>query len=95
MIRPIFSTALDASLGIQETVIAKTLFEVYPNPINNTLHLKVDNNLYKGAVIFDLQGKMMFELDSSSTEINVESLTNGVYFVKDIQSGITRKIIKN
>jgi hypothetical protein len=95
MIRPIFSTAMDASLGIKETFIAKTLFEVYPNPVNNTLYLKVDNNQYKGAVIFDLQGKLMFELDESNTEINLESLTNGVYFVKDIQSGITRKIIKN
>jgi hypothetical protein len=95
MIRPIFSTAMDASLGMKENSIVKTQFEVYPNPVNNILHLDVDKTQYKGALMFDLQGKLMFEIDASNNEINVETLTNGVYFVKDLQSGVTRKIIKN
>ena len=45
MIRPIFSTSLDAELGINEETISFTPdIKVFPNPVNDILNVTVDPN---------------------------------------------------
>lgn len=95
MMRPIFSTALDATLGIEDKTLATSTFEVYPNPVNNVLHLRTETATYKGALIFDMQGKMVLGIGADATEADLSQLNTGMYIVRDIHSGITRKIIKN
>lgn len=95
MMRPIFSTALDASLGVKELEKTANTFEVYPNPVNNIIHLRTNAVVNKGAVLFDIQGKVILEIEPGQTEADLSALNPGIYIIRDIHSGIARKIIKN
>lgn len=95
MIRPVFSTALDASLGLPEVVKEEVLFEIYPNPAHELIHLRVKDDQFKGALIFDLHGKLLREVAMEEREISLTDFVSGVYFIRDLNAGITRKIIKN
>jgi len=95
MIRPIFSTALDATLGIEEKEIAANVFEVYPNPVNETLYLRADPSVYEGALLFDIQGKLIGRAEKDQLQLDLSTCRPGVYIVRDIHSGISRKIIRN
>lgn len=95
MMRPIFSTALDATLGVETKTFAQATFEVYPNPANDIIHLRTDAGSYRGALLFDLQGKLILGIGAGETEADLSQLRTGMYVIRDIQSGITRKIIKN
>jgi hypothetical protein len=95
MIRPIFSTKMDAILGIPENKTIATFFDVFPNPTQGMLHINTNNTSYKGAELYDIQGKKVSTIAQNEFEINLNQLENGVYLLKDIQTGITRRIIKN
>ena len=95
MIRPIFSTALDASLGLPEVAHEEILFEIYPNPANELLNLRVNDDQFAGALIFDLQGKLVHTIERDERQIQLADFVSGVYFVRDLNSGVTRKMIKN
>lgn len=95
MIRPVFSTALDASLGLPEIAKEEVLFEIYPNPAKEIIQLKVKDDQFKGALIFDLHGKLLRKIDLEERQISLSDLVSGVYFIRDLNSGITRKMIKN
>ena len=92
--RPIFSTALDPTLGIKETKKEEAVFEVYPNPAENILNFNVSANTYKGARLFDMQGKMLIDISENEVQVNISNIRPGIYLVKENASGITRKIIK-
>lgn len=95
MIRPVFSTALDASLGLPTIEKAEVLFEIYPNPANELINLRVNDDQFKGALIFDLHGKLIRTIEMDERQIQLENFVSGVYFIRDLNSGITRKMIKN
>lgn len=62
-------------------------FLVYPNPANNLLNLKLDNNLsIDKIVISDICGKIIMDQKQSETHINVERLSSG-YYILEIFSG--------
>ncbi|MDD2982230.1 MAG: T9SS type A sorting domain-containing protein [Crocinitomicaceae bacterium] len=94
LMRPIFSTALDATLGIKETTKEASLFEVYPNPAENVLNFNVSPLTYQGARLFDMQGKLLLEISEKEVQMNISDIRPGMYLVKENASGITRKIIK-
>lgn len=94
LMRPIFSTALDATLGIKETTKEASLFEVYPNPAENVLNFNVSPLTYQGARLFDMQGKLLLEISENEVQMNISDIRPGMYLVKENASGITRKIIK-
>jgi hypothetical protein len=95
MMRPVFSTALDNQLGIKTTQKLETVFEAFPNPSSDLVHLKVDENLFSGAMLIDIQGKVVSMVSSEERLIDVRNLPTGVYFLKDISSATVLKIIKN
>lgn len=68
----------------------------YPNPVNNgKIYITSKNNLEKEVVIFDVLGKKVLQVSQYSKEINVSSLSPGVYIIK-IKEGdytATRKLI--
>lgn len=94
LMRPIFSTALDAVLGIKETKKDESFFEVYPNPAQDVLNFNVSPLTYKGARLFDMQGKLLMEISENEVQMNISDIRPGIYLVKENTSGITRKIIK-
>ncbi len=94
LMRPIFSTALDATLGVKQTVKTETVFEVYPNPAENVLNFKVSESSYQGARLFDLQGKLLLEISQNEIQMDINQIRPGIYLVQDIATGISKKIIK-
>lgn len=55
-------------------------FNVYPNPSSKTLTI-TSNEVISLIEIFDITGKKIYETNKTE-EINIESLTNGVYILK-------------
>lgn len=73
-------------------------FSVYPNPFENNIRIDLDDNLNSSVVIRDITGKMIYNADFSSKniEINVGDLAKGQYFLTVSTSKIqnTQLIIK-
>lgn len=92
MIRPIFSTAMDVTLGLEEETGAASTLIVYPNPVHDRLTIKTTVSDFSGVEIYNMIGEVV--LTSSSKEIQVSELTNGVYFLRMINSEEVIKFIK-
>lgn len=93
MIRPIFSTSLNAELNIKEQPIAaETEFLLYPNPATDWIRLKATNGLVEGMQIFNLQGQLVLTADTD--EANISELNQGVYLVRPTNSKQTLRLIK-
>jgi hypothetical protein len=78
----------------QETSIEG--LNIYPNPVSNgKIYITSKSSLEKEVIIFDILGKTILQSTLTSKELNVSSLTPGVYFIK-IKEGdatATRKLI--
>ena len=81
MIRPIFSTALDSSLGLEEDVVMqieeKSL--VYPNPTRNEVRIETAQN-FTGAILRNMQGQIVKVIDER--EFYMNELPSGMYFLE-------------
>ena len=61
----------------------QTKIEVYPNPVQDRLHLENPEQIRLDQVdVFNMTGKKVKSFSSFDEAINVESLGQGVYFVK-------------
>lgn len=69
---------------------------IYPNPVvNDRVYITSKTTAPKDIEIFDVLGKRVMQITISSKELNVSSLTPGVYIIK-IKEGeqrATRKLI--
>lgn len=74
---------------------------IFQNPIKSELNIRRNNKLNGDidVAIYDVQGKIITTriLKNDETKINIESLLNGIYFVKVTSENYskTEKIIKN
>lgn len=79
---------------MQETTIEGLNF--YPNPVSNgKIFISSKSSLSKEVAIYDVLGKKVLQATVSSKELNVSSLSPGVYIIK-IKEGdatATRKLI--
>lgn len=70
---------------------------IYPNPTSNVLNIESKTNILNIEII-DINGRSLLSKsqNSSSTSINVESLSKGVYFVKvsNEKGNFVQKFIK-
>jgi hypothetical protein len=95
MIRPIFSTAMDAELGLRVVSQEATSpsFEVYPNPSSDFINLRATDGNTGGRIqIFSTQGKLV--ISTNENKIDISTLHNGVYIVKIDGSSSVRRIVK-
>ena len=62
---------------------------IYPNPANNSLNF---NNISENAVIsiYDLSGKQIVNQLNSNNQIDINSLSNGIYIIKIIDNSLTK-----
>lgn len=68
----------------------------YPNPASNgKIFIASKSNVAKEVAIYDVLGKKVFQTTSSSKEINISSLSPGVYIIKirENDNTATRKLI--
>lgn len=79
---------------VQENTIEGLSF--YPNPVSSgKIFITTKNNEDKQVTIFDILGKKVLQTLLSSRELNISSLSPGVYIIK-IEEGdasATRKLI--
>ena len=73
------------------------IVKLYPNPVENNLHLNVKNN-YIG-LRYDIYNSLGMVVNSGTLDkdkiINMDNLSKGLYFLKIQNINITHKIIKN
>jgi hypothetical protein len=80
---------------LQETTLIEGL-NLYPNPVSNgKVYITSKNDLDKEISIFDVLGKKVLQTTISSKELNLASLSPGVYIIKinEAESTATRKLI--
>ena len=69
---------------------------LYPNPVyTGKVYITTKNDGEKEIIIFDLLGKKVLQTLLNSRELNVSSLTPGVYIIKinEENATATRKLI--
>jgi hypothetical protein len=102
-IRSFYSTTapnclLSINIGIKEEQEFSSQFNLFPNPGTTIIKINAEH-LIKSVSIIDISGRTIISnntINSTSTELNIESLANGVYFVKvnGTNWSNTRKLIK-
>ncbi|MDY0216510.1 MAG: T9SS type A sorting domain-containing protein [Bacteroidales bacterium] len=85
-------TAIEEAKDISLTISA------YPNPTNDFLQLKVENENFKNLSfqLFDINGKLLQNRKITDNQINIDmsNLVSATYFVKIIQSNKEVKTFK-
>ncbi|MBX3163289.1 MAG: T9SS type A sorting domain-containing protein [Bacteroidetes bacterium] len=86
---------VDACVGITELGAVSDELSVYPNPANSQITVELNNGAEKTVELFDLTGRVVLSGTTNNDKINlnIESLQNGVYFVK-VKSNNTVEVIK-
>ncbi|MNR23345.1 hypothetical protein D3C85_1403570 [compost metagenome] len=87
-----------ANLGVNDPVLEKDFFTVYPNPIKtqSTLHIKSDITEPLSLKIIDMKGILCYSSNDHFTNEDIkigDKLSSGVYIV-NATYGIVRKSIK-
>lgn len=80
---------------IQESTSIEGL-SLYPNPVSSgKVYITTKNDLDKEIQIFDVLGKKVFQTNLSTKELNISTLSPGVYIIKIKEEEIssTRKLI--
>jgi hypothetical protein len=91
MIRPIFSTALDAELGIEEKRPEVEAI-LYPNPTTDEVQIEMTRGNYQGVEVYSIQGLKLFASDEKT--VSLAQQPAGVYFFTFKGSRKVYKIIK-
>lgn len=79
---------------LQESIIEG--LSLYPNPVTNgKVFISSKNDLDKEIQIFDVLGKKVVHIQLNSKELNLSSLSPGVYIIKirEEEHTATRKLI--
>jgi len=89
------STTLAKLLSIKSINQTQNKVSIYPNPSSYNLTLKTDVKPLSITVL-DLTGKLITSFPYTSTQLNIENLSSGVYFLKvtDKENTIIQKFVK-
>ena len=76
----------DLTLSVRNNTING--LKVYPNPLNDgILYISTDLNEEKNVQVFDVLGKQVLNITTSTEAINLSSLNTGLYIVKITEGG--------
>ena len=93
---PDLQLALNNGLSIVEFEnVVELDLNIYPNPVSNEIEVTIPEEDVVSITIFDILGKLVkqVELTNSNPNMNVSSLSQGIYIAK-LQSGNISKTIK-
>ena len=87
------STKKISGVGILEN--KNSVISVYPNPTSNFVYLS--SNQASRIIVLDVNGKEVLNFNTNSSQIDLSSLTQGIYFLQVLNNEEikTAKIIKN
>ena len=77
MLRPIFSTLIDATLQTNET--EEKELTIYPNPSNGKLTVEFQNGHQAPLFVYNQLGQLM--MSSDSNQLDLTPLNAGIYFI--------------
>ena len=77
MLRPIFSTLIDATLQTNE--MEEKELTIYPNPSNGKLTVEFQNGHQAPLFVYNQLGQLM--MSSDSNQLDLSPLNSGIYFI--------------
>lgn len=87
MLHPIFSTALDASLGLSTENAPSLTWSVFPNPAADQIEVQLPQIL-KGSMIHLYNSLGQLQISQQEPLIDLSILPNGVYFLHCPQTNL-------
>lgn len=94
MIRPIFTTQSNKTVGLNDIIKEDNSIVFYPNPVYDRVTLSLGDSFFEGAVLLDLNGIVIGEIQSNERNFDMTNFSPGVYFIKLINSNKVHKLIK-
>ena len=88
-------TFTTATLGLEEVILDESL-KLYPNPVDNVLHIKTNNLEIQSVTLYDVLGKSVKNITEENNAIHFSGLNKGVYLlkIKTEQGTAVRRIVK-
>jgi hypothetical protein len=93
LIRPIFATELNITLGTNKLSNELEQLVIYPNPSSGLFQVKSSNNIETTYLIYDLKGQLIIQSNEKIIDLSLHE--PGIYFLKDTATSKTYKLIKN
>ncbi len=81
--------------SLDENVNASLQVELYPNPAENEIQVRMDGFENYTIEIFNLMGQSMYVTNNSSGKIDVSNLSPGMYQVLVTDAQMTTRVLKN
>jgi hypothetical protein len=75
--------------AVEEVSMTKANMQLFPNPANNLLNIKLPSNETYIAAVYNVSGQIVKSINSSqvgTTSLDISSLAPGVYEVKCISA---------
>ncbi|TNE55788.1 MAG: T9SS type A sorting domain-containing protein [Bacteroidetes bacterium] len=94
LMRPIFLSALNQQVQVSELDPIEESFKIYPNPVQNTLHIQILNSEFEGATLLDLNGRALRHILPGQTSVDLSNLQAGIYLIRDLKRRSSYKIVK-
>ena len=88
-----FSLFIVGQLGSEEITTKQNSLVVYPNPAQDVLQINSPQPTL--LQLYSLQGQLLQEIKTGqNTQVDISNLTTGLYLLKDMNTGITQKVVK-
>jgi len=93
--RPIFSTAINADLAVEERTLEPS-WELYPNPTSGVVSIDWNENTpFPGAMCVDAQGRVIGTMDADRPTIDLSANPAGIYFIQlNGYNHLVKKVIR-
>ncbi len=93
MVRPIFSTQMDASLGLIEPETESIQISIFPNPVRDEVFIKNAGESLNEKLLLDAAGRVL--MSTMEDSFDLQTLDSGIYFISVPQHSEKRyKVIK-
>ena len=87
----------DGTLSIGQN-LENTSVQIYPNPVNDLLHINAEDALIEEIQVFTITGQLVLSIKDTLDKIDLSQTPNGIYFLKlrgsEGETIITQKVIK-
>jgi len=85
-----YKTCESSGLVNSNNLITNSEIKIYPNPASTQITIKSPPNLSGNLKTYDSLGRFHFQqkLTSNETQIQIDELSNGLYFLVDVKLGV-------
>lgn len=95
MMRPIFTSNSNKHVGINQFETKDTYaLSIYPNPTDEFVTIQSNYSVFEGGFLLDIQGKILQEIEATTSKISMRDLPAGIYLFQDNKTHQTYKISK-